>query len=370
MASPGLVVTVPMVNVNDQDAVVAEVHVRLGSQVKVGGLICSLETTKATFDVEAEADGYVLLLNVSHGQRVTVGDPICTIGTNPPEAAVPGGPSPALSPGIPEGVRLTKPAERLAEKLNISLHDLPRGVLVTENMIQQLARAAAPAAAAPLPEPAFDARSVLIYGGGAHARSVIDLLRRTQTYRSAGIIDDGIRAGQEISGIPVLGGRESLAQCYAAGLRLAINAIGAIGNLQQRVDVFREMEKHGFAFPAVVHSSAVLEPSAAVGGGAQVFALAYLGSAAEVGFGAIVNTGAIVSHDCHIGVCAHIAPGAILAGRVRVGAGTIVGMGVTTDVGVEIGDNVRIGNAARIHAHVPAGKIIAAGTTWPLEKVD
>jgi sugar O-acyltransferase (sialic acid O-acetyltransferase NeuD family) len=365
MADADFVVMVPMINVNDQDAVVAGVFIRPGSPIKVGDLICSLEATKATFDVEAETGGYVRLLNVSAGQRVTVGDTICTIGPNPPDAAAPVAESPDVAAKVPEGVRLTKPAQRLAEKLRVSLEDLPRGVLVTESMVQALARTKQLAMAAHPMKPAWDARSVLLYGGGAHARSVIDLLRGTQACLPAAIIDDGIKAGEEISGVPVLGGREALAQCFAEGLRLAINAVGAVGSLQHRIAVFEEMEKHGFGFPSVIHTSAVIEPTAVVGGGAQVFALAYVGTAAEIGFGAIVNTGAIVSHDCSIGFCAHIAPGAVLAGRVRVGAGTIVGMGVTTDVGVAIGESVRIGNAARIHGDVPSGTIVAAGTTWP-----
>ena len=57
MADADFVVMVPMINVNDQDAVVAGVFIRPGSPIKVGDLICSLEATKATFDVEAETSG-------------------------------------------------------------------------------------------------------------------------------------------------------------------------------------------------------------------------------------------------------------------------------------------------------------------------
>lgn len=365
MAETNFVVTVPMINVNDQDAVVAEVFVRPGSAVKLGAPLCSLETTKATFDVESEAEGYVLLLNVAKGQRVTVGDAICTIGPESGDSPVPIATSPETATAIPEGVKLTKPAQRLAEKLRVNMEDLPRGVLITESMVQALARTKAPANVLHPAMPAWDARSVLIYGGGAHARSIIDALRLTGAYRPAGIIDDGLEVGAEVSGVPVLGGREVLAECFNGGLRLAVNAVGAVGNLRHRIDVFEQMVQHGFSFPAVIHSRAVLEPTAVAGGGVQVFALAYVGAASEIGFGAIVNTGAIVSHDCHIGVCAHIAPGAILAGRVHVGAGSLVGMGVTTDVGVHIGEGVRVGNGARIHGDVPSGIIVAAGSTWP-----
>src|SRR3990170_6700341 len=168
-----------------------------------------------------------------------------------------------------------------------------------------------------------------------------------------------------VLGFPVLGGAKVLTDIYAQGVRLAVNAVGGIGNLNSRVSVFQKLAEAGFACPILIHPSAVVEPSATLSPGVQIFPHAYVGSEAQLGFGVIVNTSAVVSHDCSLGDCANISPGALLAGGVQIGAGVLVGMGVTINLGVKIGAGARLGNSATVKDDVPEGGIVRAGTTWP-----
>ncbi len=211
----------------------------------------------------------------------------------------------------------------------------------------------------------FDPLALIVYGGGGHGKSVIDLLRALGTYRLVGVIDDGIATGTQILGLPVLGGAEALPGLHEKGVRLAVNAVGGIGNVQIRIQVFRQLAAAGFACPAVVHPRAYLEPNAVLSAGVQVFPFAYLGSDCRAGFGAIVNTGAVVSHDCVLEDYANISPGVLLAGGVQVGARALVGMGVTVNLGVQIGAGARIGNGATVKSDVPAEGVVRAGSIWP-----
>jgi sugar O-acyltransferase (sialic acid O-acetyltransferase NeuD family) len=211
----------------------------------------------------------------------------------------------------------------------------------------------------------FDPTAILIYGGGGHGKSLIDLLRALGVYRIAGLVDDGLEPGEIILGVPVLGGADILPELRSRGVRMAVNAVGGIGDVAVRVKVFQRLAEAGYTCPAVAHPSALIEPSAALSAGVQVFPLAYVGSDARIGFGTIVNTGSILSHDCILGDYVNISPGAILAGAVQVGSGALIGMGVTINLEVRIGGGARIGNGATVKADVPEKGIVRAGAIWP-----
>jgi sugar O-acyltransferase (sialic acid O-acetyltransferase NeuD family) len=257
-------------------------------------------------------------------------------------------------------LRITHPALALARSLGVSLSQLPRDVLVTEAVVRSLNPVPAS-----LPDLTIDDQSLIIYGGGGHGKSLVDLVRLLKVYRVVGVVDDSLPAGSQVLGVPVLGGSAVLNELRARGLRFAINALGGIGNLTPRLQVFDALTRAGFEFPTVVHPAAWVEASARIEAGTQVFAHAYIGSAVQVGFGCIVNTGAIISHDCVLEEMVNISPGAILAGSVRVGARSLVGMGVTINLEVEIGSGARIGNGATVKANVPPGGVVHAGTIWP-----
>jgi sugar O-acyltransferase (sialic acid O-acetyltransferase NeuD family) len=237
--------------------------------------------------------------------------------------------------------------------------------LVTEAMVRRMLEQSDQVEKFAVPEGAFDPTALIIYGGGGHGKSLIDLARLLGSYRLVGIVDDGIPRGEKIMDLPVLGGSEVLPELFAQGVRLAVNAVGGIGNVQIRIKVFEKLAKAGFVCPALVHPRAFVEASAALSPGVQIFAHAYVGSQTRLGYGCIVNTGAILSHDCVLGDYVNISPGAILAGEVQVGAGALIGMGATINLQARVGAGARIGNGATVKQDVPEEGVVRAGSTWP-----
>jgi sugar O-acyltransferase (sialic acid O-acetyltransferase NeuD family) len=353
---------IPLLNANEREALLAGLHVREGQQVKAGDVLYTLETTKSIAEVEAESDGYVVAIRVREGQQVSAGDAFAYLADqadwqpeSEPEAADTGSTGPA-------DLRITQPARGLAEKEGLDLATLPTDVLVTEGVVREILAASKLSLAEP---DAFDDEAILVYGGGGHGKSLIELIQAINKYRIVGIIDDGLKAGDDIFGIPVLGGAGKLTELYSQGIHLAVNAVGGIGDVSTRVAVFERIKAARFSNPSVVHPTSFIEASARLADGTQVFPLAYVGSDVRTGFGSIINTGAILSHDCTLGDFTNIAPGAILAGGVSVGAGTLVGMGVTINLNVTIGERCLIGNGATVKSDVPNGTIVRAGGTWP-----
>jgi len=361
-------VKIPLLNPNETDARLVDLVVHEGQRVAKGDLLCTLETTKSAADLVAERDGYVVELQVTTGQLVVAGENLCYLAESPdwkPEEAEPLSalPDQARAPTrLPEGLRITQPALALAIQADLDLHQLPFGPLVTEKMV----RAKIDNTQSPMDLISeFDPQSILIYGGGGHGKSLIDLIRSLRTYHIVGILDDGLPKDLQVLGVPILGDSPTLPELYARGVRLAVNAVGGIGNLDSRVQVFRRLAQAGFVCPALIHPSAVVEISAELSPGIQVFSQAYVGSQARLGFGVIVNTGAVVSHDCLIGDYANLSPGALLAGGVEIWEGVLIGMGVTVNLGVKIGRKARIGNSATVKDDVPENGVIRAGSVWP-----
>jgi sugar O-acyltransferase (sialic acid O-acetyltransferase NeuD family) len=374
-------ILVPLLNANEPEARLVGIHVREGQKVEKGMLLFTLETTKAAADVEASESGFVRIL-ASEGDTLSVGEKVALITETAEEAVEAPLQLPPHAEHLPRGgasrggeggagLRITKPARALAEQLGVELSALPSDRLVTEAVVREVAGASAThldadssgTTQAVGPGGRVTAEMIL-YGGGGHAKTVLEMAQAIAAFRMAGIVDDNIPAGTSVLGLPVLGGREVLPGLLERGIQLAANGVGGIIDINVRVRLFELLEDLGFALPSLVHPRATVERSAQAGDGVQVFANAYVGSSAVLRAKCMVNTGAIVSHDCEIGSYSHIAPGALLAGHVKVGERSLVGMGVTTAIGITIGTGVRIGNGAILYADVPDKAIIPAGKVW------
>lgn len=357
-----LAVLVPLLNTNEPEARLVQLLVKSGDSVEQGQALCTLETTKSAVELEAGASGVIVALDAAVGDRLGAGDRLCWIAPDadwsPPEAS-----SQGAEEKVPPGLRITQPARRLAVELGLDLAVFDHGPLITEADVRRHSPSAL--GAPPVPEGGYDPAALVVYGGGGHGKSLIDLIRAAGQFDLVGVIDDSLTPGDEVMGLAVLGGAESLADLSARGVRQAINAVGGVGHVSSRLDVFRRLHDAGFHCPAVVHPTAVVEPSAQLSDAVQVMPRAYVGSEAHVGYGAIVNTAAVVSHDVSLGSYVNIAPGALIAGGVKVGDRSLVGMGATINLEVRIGQDALIGNGATVKRDVPDGAVVRAGSIWP-----
>lgn len=361
-------ITIPLINPNEPEAVVAALLVTEGQAVKKGDVLCILETTKSTLDLMAESDGFVSGIRIKDGDTVKAGEVFGFLAESRDwrQSELQGSAEnkTETSTSLPAGLRISQPALDFAQAHGLDLEAFPRDIFITLDWLQ-VRTDFRPGGEARLEAQKLDPSAILIYGAGGHGKSVLDLLRVTGTYQVKGFVDDGVKEGESVMGLPVLGGWEILPGLYDRGIRMAVNAVGGIGNIGIRENVFNRLLLAGFGCPTLVHPRAFVEASAAISAGAQIFPLAYVGSEVRVGFGAIVNTAAVVSHECVLGDLVNIAPQAVLAGGVSVGARALIGMGATVNLSVTIGEGARIGNGATVKTDVPPHGVVPAGTTWP-----
>ncbi|MCD6400329.1 MAG: NeuD/PglB/VioB family sugar acetyltransferase [Anaerolineales bacterium] len=360
-------IIIPLINPNEPEALIVSLEVEEGKEIKKGEIICTLETTKSTVELTAESDGYVVGIQNNEGDIVKAGVYLGYIA-----------PTKDWEPPMeqceiivneetykrPQGLRITQPALEIAKEYGIDLSEFSKNSLITAAVVRENIGKMDNLDTLGTTRHQLLSR-LIIYGGGGHGKSVLDLIRALRIFTVEGFIDDNLSTDTDIMGVPVLGADDVLEELYSKGIHQAVNAVGGIGNIAIRIEVFRKLIEVDFSFPTIIHPTAFVEPSAHLSAGVQVFPHAYIGSDAHVGFGSIVNTGAIVSHDCDLGDYVNISPGAILAGEIHVGNGSLIGMGATINLQVSIGSGARVGNTATVKSDVPDKGIVRAGTIWP-----
>jgi acetyltransferase EpsM len=360
-------ILIPLLNPNEPEALLVSLEVPEGSSVNTGQVIAVIETTKSTGEILAESDGTLVGLRFKPGDTLTAGEVLAYIGESP-DAADPTLPpwsddaDQASATNWPTDLRITEPARQLAIEKGIELDTLPRGILITRQVLtEKIASSAAPVTQ---PETEADKRLV-IYGAGGHGRSLAALIQTLGAYEIIGFIDDGYPPDEVVFGLPLLGNNHHLEELVDDGIQLAANGVGGIGDLKSRLNVYRLLNQAGLYCPTLVHPTAFVETSAELSDGIQVYPQAYIGTEVQIGYGCIVNTGTIVSHNCRLAAYVNLSPGATLAGDVQVGEGALVGMRATINLGIRIGERALIGNGATVKADVPDGGVVPAGTIWP-----
>lgn len=361
-------IKMPRLNPNEPEALLVSLEISEGDPVEKGQVVAVIETTKSTGEVETEASGYLVGLHYEEGDTVRAGEVLAYIGDSPTAQdstlspwAVEGMEKQEGVSGSP-GLRITAPARKLALEEGLDLESLPRGPLVTKQMVKEYLVPKTPPSPIEVPQ---DENRILIYGAGGHGRSLADMILTLGNYELVGFLDDGYEPGEVIFGKKVLGGAEKLPELADQGIRLAINGVGGIGDLASRLRVYELLREAGFHCPTLIHPTAFVELSAVLEDGVQVFPFAYVGTDVQVGYGAIINTGAIVSHECSLAPYINLSPGATLAGGVTVDQASLVGMRATINLNVHVGWRARIGNGATVKADVPDSGVVPAGTIWP-----
>lgn len=199
---------------------------------------------------------------------------------------------------------------------------------------------------------------IILIGGGGHAKSVADSVKRLGIYNIKGIVTKDKEEWDEYTW---LGDDEKLQDIYDSGVMTAALAIGYLGRGRIRRAVFDRLKKIGFAVPAIIDPSAIVSIDAAAEEGSFIGKGAIVNIGAHIGKASIINSGAIIEHECRVGDFSHIAVGARLCGRVDVGEDSFVGAGATVIQCINIGNGVTIGAGSTVLSDI-GDAVTAVGT--------
>jgi len=187
-------------------------------------------------------------------------------------------------------------------------------------------------------------RTVVILGGGGHAKVLISVIRKLP-WAIAGYVDP--RDVGPVLGVPHVGDDAVLPALLARhpGCAAAMG-VGKVDATARRARIQAAAEALGYWFPAFVSPDAVVNDEVELGAGTAIFDGAVVNAGVVTGPTCIVNTNATVEHDCRLGTNVHIGPGATVSGGVMIGDHTFVGAGAVVIHGVRIVEACLIGAGA------------------------
>lgn len=201
---------------------------------------------------------------------------------------------------------------------------------------------------------------IIIIGAGGHARVIADALACAGSVVTGFVDKDNARKGQDMLGLPVMGGEDVLARFDRDAVRLVVG-IGSIGDrsaLELRQQISERLRGDGWTLAGVRHPSATIAPIARVAADAQIMAGAIVQVGADIGAGAIVNTRAVIEHDSVVGAYSHVSIGTVLCGDCRIGSCSHIGAGAVVRQGISLGDGITVGIGAVVINNHEGGVIL------------
>jgi acetyltransferase EpsM len=191
-------------------------------------------------------------------------------------------------------------------------------------------------------------RAVVVIGGRSdgHGKVVLETARTVAGLHVLGFLDDN--AGVEgVAGFRKLG-RSAEWRGLTVGGDVAFHV--AIGDNAIRRRVATDILAAGGTLASIVHSRALIFPSASIGDGTFVGAGAMLCPGARTGIACIVNHGVIVEHDSVLADHVNLSTGCVTGGRVHFGEGAFAGVGCRFIPDVKVAPWTYVGAGAAVIA--------------------
>lgn len=167
---------------------------------------------------------------------------------------------------------------------------------------------------------------------------------------AAGLVIDGFLddfySGTDFRNVPVSRTLDNLNELHP-GVRSLIVCLGD-NRLRKKTHL-----SVGTGELSLIHPSALVSESAAVGAGSLIFHGGIIQASATIGMSCILNTAVRVDHDCIIDDFSHIAPNTTLCGNVQIGEGANIGAGSVILPNLKVGRWSVVGAGAVVIKDVP-----------------
>lgn len=356
-------VMMPQLGVNDEKATIIEWSREKGEAVKQGQVLAIIETTKASFELECEIDGYFFPL-VEAGAEASVREVIALITpVRDEDLVIAYRESKETSSSEAKDVlseTITVGARRLIEQHVIDRNRLPKGRIIRESDVRALLeKETGKEPGKPSEKTAFSKPvSIVVYGASEGGDCVVEILKDIGDYEIAAYLDDDPEQfGTIRKGIPVRPGTDLEKLGKEGIVALATH----IADARVRLSLLERVRKAGLFMPAIIHPQAFLASNVIVGEGNLIKAGAVIDAATRLGDCCIIDNGAIIPHNTVIGNGCHIAPGVRMGGGCRIGDGAIIGIGAVLSARLSIGSNVIVGVGAVVTRDVPDKAILESG---------
>jgi sugar O-acyltransferase (sialic acid O-acetyltransferase NeuD family) len=183
----------------------------------------------------------------------------------------------------------------------------------------------------------------IIMMGGLGNASVIaaaiqDARRRGRDeWDVAGYVNDRLQVGDEIEGLPVLGGLDSVPRLLDQGYYF-INTIYRIDGQDLRIALFEKQGIPDERLATFVHPMAYVAGNVTLGPGTVVMPHAAVTAGTRIGRCCLVMIGAFIGHNNDVGDYGHFAAHCCVGSYLKIGRGVHIGLNASVRENLTLGD--------------------------------
>ncbi len=197
--------------------------------------------------------------------------------------------------------------------------------------------------------------NIILIGGGGHAKSCIDIILSTSTFKIVGYVDFEPSLDEKYA-IPYLG-QDDVLPNYIEGNQFLIT-IGQINSSEKREHIFNDIKALGGKLATVISPFAQVSNFATIGEGSIVFHGVTVQADAIIGDNCIVNNHALIEHESRMGNHCHISTNAVVNGNVTLSNGVFIGSSAVLKQGISIGEKAVIGMGSVVIGNVEAHQVV------------
>jgi len=191
-------------------------------------------------------------------------------------------------------------------------------------------------------------KSLILVGGGGHARACADVINTNKKYKIIGYTD--VEENKLMSDYNYLGTDDILSNYINNSF--FIITIGQIKYYSKRKELFDYLKKNKANLISIESCNSYVSKNSCIGVGTIIMHGAIIQTNVKVGENCIVNDRALIEHDVTIGNNCHISTSSVINGNVKVGDGVFIGSGAIIKNGVKIANNCVIGMGVSLKTDV------------------
>lgn len=368
----------PLLSANEEYMEVVEWRAERDKGVKKGETICSLETSKAAVEIEAECDGFLVPI-VEVSKKIKAGEVLVIIKNSLKEditkilKEIEVEKRKERKQSAERNKRWTKKAEIVAKKYGVDISKISAVGVIREADVEAFIKRGKGKPIEDLIEDIYPGnlqQRVLILGGGRGAVLVIDTILRQRKHKIVGILDDNEELiGKKIMGYPVLGSINEVEKLWEKK-NFDCLIISFSNNLLARAEVFEKYYSLKISFTNVIDPTVILHSNVFIGTGNVILANCRVGSCAVIGnnnfFSAYVN----IEHHNEVGNDCTFGPGVITSSRAKIGNRVKFGTGIFVEPGIKIGENSIVASGSILTVDIPPKSVVKTSVTYKIKTRD
>lgn len=365
-------VPLPHLGVNDITAKIVEWHINEGDYVNKGEIICTVETTKSIFDIEAHESGYCYFL-LNHGDEVNIGDIICLITKDKVNKEdlinlYRKQKETVIENRNNEDIKVTEKAKLLAKRLNIDISKIEvKSNIINEEAVLAYYENLKSGKVEMNFEDTMDdlfpdnrVERIAIIGAGDGAIQIIDCLNKISNQKAVMLFDDNKSLhGKKVSGVPVIGNVDyDLILNFYNKKEFDKLIISVSTSIAFRERAFNNFLKLNIPFTNVIHPSTVIGSNVKIGVGNVILANCHIGACAKIGNNNFISAYCSIEHHNELHNHCSFGPGVLTSSKVIIKDRVRFGTGIFIEPHITIGEDSIIASGAIITKDIPSNTLI------------